>query len=148
MSTTSTCRGREHDLIGIADSGTLGTVGAKEIQYPSIFRSREFLETFRGAIITTRRQTDCLLSELCELRAEAEHSALQCCRLQLDLSELIKRGNGLFGSAEQSGSVGVVRFNCARLGYLHHSNEAALLQHLDELLEIARTSLEIKRETI
>ena len=42
-----------------------------------------------------------------------------CCRLQLDLSELLKRGNGLFGSAEQTGSLGVVTLNCARLGYLH-----------------------------
>ena len=71
-----------------------------------------------------------------------------CCRLQLDLSELLKRGNGLFGSAEQTGSVGVVTLNCARLGYLHRGDETALLQHLDELLEIARTSLEIKRKTI
>ena len=71
-----------------------------------------------------------------------------CCRLQLDLSELLKRGNGLFGSAEQTGSVGVVTLNCARLGYLHRGDEAALLQRLDELLEIARTSLEIKRKVI
>lgn len=42
-----------------------------------------------------------------------------CCRLQLDLRELLKRGNGLFGSAEQTGSIGVVTVNCARLGYLY-----------------------------
>ncbi|MDE3207780.1 MAG: ribonucleoside triphosphate reductase, partial [Pseudomonadota bacterium] len=42
-----------------------------------------------------------------------------CCRLQLDLRELLKRGNGLFGSAEQTGSIGVVTINCARLGYLN-----------------------------
>ncbi len=42
-----------------------------------------------------------------------------CCRLQLDLRELLKRGNGLFGSAEQTGSLGVVTINCARLGYRH-----------------------------
>ena len=36
-----------------------------------------------------------------------------CCRLQLDLRELLKRGNGLFGSAEQTGSLGVVTINCA-----------------------------------
>ena len=71
-----------------------------------------------------------------------------CCRLQLDLSELLKRGNGLFGSAEQTGSVGVVTINCARLGYLHRGDEAALMARLDELLEIARTSLEIKRKVI
>ncbi|ABD89057.1 Ribonucleoside-triphosphate reductase, anaerobic [Rhodopseudomonas palustris BisB18] len=71
-----------------------------------------------------------------------------CCRLQLDLGELLKRGNGLFGSAEQTGSTGVVTVNCARLGYLHKSDEAALFARLDELLQIARTSLEIKRKVI
>lgn len=40
-----------------------------------------------------------------------------CCRLQLDLRELIKRGNGLFGSAEMTGSIGVVTLNLARIGY-------------------------------
>ena len=54
-----------------------------------------------------------------------------CCRLQLDLRELLKRGNGLFGSAEQTGSLGVVTINCARLGYLHRGDETALLAALD-----------------
>jgi ribonucleoside-triphosphate reductase len=71
-----------------------------------------------------------------------------CCRLQLDLRELLKRGNGLFGSAEQTGSVGVVTLNCARLGHLYQGDEAALLRRVDELLEIGRTSLEIKRKVI
>ena len=71
-----------------------------------------------------------------------------CCRLQLDLRELLKRGNGLFGSAEQTGSVGVVTLNCARLGYLYRNDEAALFRRLDELLELARQSLEVKRKVI
>ncbi len=71
-----------------------------------------------------------------------------CCRLQLDLRELLKRGNGLFGSAEQTGSLGVVTINCARLGYLHKGDEPALSRRLDELIEIARNSLEIKRKVI
>lgn len=71
-----------------------------------------------------------------------------CCRLQLDLRELLKRGNGLFGSAEQTGSIGVVTVNCARLGYVHAGDEPALLARLDELVEYARTSLELKREVI
>jgi len=71
-----------------------------------------------------------------------------CCRLQLDLRELLKRGNGLFGSAEQTGSVGVVTINCARLGYLARGDETRLFSRLDALLEIARTSLEIKRKEI
>ena len=71
-----------------------------------------------------------------------------CCRLQLDLRELLKRGNGLFGSAEQTGSLGVVTINCARLGHLWRGDEAALLADLDRLLELGKTSLEIKRATI
>ncbi|AGW94713.1 ribonucleoside triphosphate reductase [Ralstonia pickettii DTP0602] len=71
-----------------------------------------------------------------------------CCRLQLDLRELLKRGNGLFGSAEQTGSVGVVTINCARLGYLHHGDEAALLQALDRLLALGRDVLEEKRRVV
>jgi ribonucleoside-triphosphate reductase len=71
-----------------------------------------------------------------------------CCRLQLDLRELLKRGNGLFGSAEQTGSIGVVTINCARLGDLHRGDEAALFRRMDQLLELARTSLEIKRKVI
>ena len=71
-----------------------------------------------------------------------------CCRLRLDLTELKKRGGGLFGSAEQTGSIGVVTINCARLGYVHKGNEADLYKRLDELLELAKTSLEIKRKTI
>jgi ribonucleoside-triphosphate reductase len=71
-----------------------------------------------------------------------------CCRLQLDLRELLKRGNGLFGSAEQTGSVGVVTLNCARLGYLFRGDEAGLYRRLDQLLDLARNSLETKRKVI
>ena len=71
-----------------------------------------------------------------------------CCRLQLDLRELLKRGNGLFGSAEQTGSVGVVTVNGARLGYRFAGSEAGMLGRLDELLTLAKTSLEMKRKFV
>ncbi|HVL44971.1 MAG TPA: ribonucleoside triphosphate reductase [Acidovorax sp.] len=71
-----------------------------------------------------------------------------CCRLQLDLRELLKRGNGLFGSAEQTGSLGVVTINCARLGYLHAGDETALFAALDRLMELGKQSLETKRKLI
>nr|WP_298522151.1 ribonucleoside triphosphate reductase [uncultured Halomonas sp.] len=71
-----------------------------------------------------------------------------CCRLQLDLSELLKRGNGLFGSAEQTGSLGVVTINCARLGHRFAGDKAGLYEELDRLMELARDSLELKRERI
>ncbi|MDA8119447.1 MAG: ribonucleoside triphosphate reductase [Gammaproteobacteria bacterium] len=71
-----------------------------------------------------------------------------CCRLQLDLRELLKRGNGLFGSAEQTGSIGVVTLNAARLGYRHKGDEAALMARVDQLCAIARDSLEVKRKAV
>ncbi|MBN1676518.1 MAG: ribonucleoside triphosphate reductase [Kiritimatiellae bacterium] len=71
-----------------------------------------------------------------------------CCRLQLDLTQLLKRGNGLFGSAEQTGSIGVVTINCARLGYVHKGDKAALFARLDHLLDLAKSSLEIKRKEV
>ncbi|WP_229721749.1 ribonucleoside triphosphate reductase [Marinobacterium nitratireducens] len=71
-----------------------------------------------------------------------------CCRLQLDLRQLLMRGNGLFGSAEQTGSIGVVTINCARLGHRFAGDREGLYRHLDRLLELARDSLELKRRTI
>ncbi len=71
-----------------------------------------------------------------------------CCRLQLDLGELLKRGNGLFGSAEQTGSIGVVTINCARLGHTCKADKVKLYKQLDNLLKLAKNSLEIKRKEI
>lgn len=68
-----------------------------------------------------------------------------CCRLQLDLRELQKRGNGLFGSAEMTGSLGVVTINMARLGYLYKGDKISLMARLEVLLEIAKSTLEKKR---
>lgn len=68
-----------------------------------------------------------------------------CCRLQLDLRELLKRGNGLFGSAELTGSIGVVTLNCARLGYLYRGDEEGLLARVDELVALAVETLERRR---
>lgn len=84
------------------------------------------------------------------LNSELEPNQVRsmCCRLQLDVRELLKRGGGLFGSAEQTGSLGVVTINCARLGYLYKNDLRGLYQRLDQLLEMAKDSLEVKRKTI
>lgn len=71
-----------------------------------------------------------------------------CCRLQLDLRELLKRGNGLFGSAEMTGSIGVVTINMARLGYLYEGNKEELFRRLDYLMELSKSTLEKKRKFI
>lgn len=69
-----------------------------------------------------------------------------CCRLQLNLKELRKKNGGLFGAGDSTGSIGVVTINLPRLGYLNRGNKKKLLEALDNLLILAKDSLEIKRE--
>lgn len=73
-----------------------------------------------------------------------------CCRLRLDLRELLKKGNGLFGSAEQTGSIGVVTLNMARIGYLfkdgYPGNFNDVKNHIKTLCTIAKDALEVKRK--
>ncbi|MBN1981218.1 MAG: ribonucleoside triphosphate reductase [Chitinivibrionales bacterium] len=70
-----------------------------------------------------------------------------CCRLQLDKRELRKRGGGLFGADEFTGSIGVVTINMPRIGYLS-SSEQDFFTFLDHQMNIAKESLEIKRKMI
>jgi len=70
-----------------------------------------------------------------------------CCRLQLDLRELRARGGGLFGSAEMTGSVGVVTLNFPRLGHLS-KDKKELFERLSRLMDIAKESLEVKRKVV
>lgn len=76
-----------------------------------------------------------------------EDALSMCCRLRLDLSELRKRGGGLFGSNPLTGSIGVVTINLPRIGYLSKTKEE-FKERLLKLTEIAKTSLEIKRKMI
>jgi anaerobic ribonucleoside-triphosphate reductase len=65
--------------------------------------------------------------------------------LQLDLRELMKRGNGLFGSAEMTGSIGVVTLNMARLGHRYKGDMLGLIQETERLMTLAKSTLEKKR---
>jgi len=71
-----------------------------------------------------------------------------CCRLRLDVRELLKRGGGLFGSAEKTGSIGVVTINLSRLGYLNKGDREGLFRDLEKLMNMGREVLEIKRRVI
>lgn len=68
-----------------------------------------------------------------------------CCRLQLDKRELRKKGGGLFGADAQTGSIGVVTINMARLGYLCKGDKKLLIKKLTHLMELAKNTLEKKR---
>lgn len=70
-----------------------------------------------------------------------------CCRLRLDKRELRKRGGGLFGSDEFTGSLGVVTINLPQIGYLAKTQEE-FFKRLDYLMDLAKESLCIKRKVI
>ena len=78
---------------------------------------------------------------------DPEDARSMCCRLRIDNRELRKRGGGLFGSNPLTGSIGVVTVNLARIGY-ESLNKIEFLNRLDELLLLARDSLEIKRKVL
>ncbi|MFC1623063.1 ribonucleoside triphosphate reductase [Patescibacteria group bacterium] len=67
-----------------------------------------------------------------------------CCRLRLDNRELRKRGGGLFGANPMTGSIGVVTINLPRIGYAAKDQEEFFKQ-LDDLMDLAKESLEAKR---
>ena len=70
-----------------------------------------------------------------------------CCRLQLDKRELRKRGGGLFGSDEFTGSIGVVTINLPRIGYTARTREEFFTE-LDRLVDLAAESLSTKRKVV
>jgi ribonucleoside-triphosphate reductase (formate) len=78
---------------------------------------------------------------------DPEDARSMCCRLRLDNRELYKRGGGLFGANPLTGSVGVVTINLPRIGYLA-KDKKEFYSRLDKLMDLAKESLEIKRELI
>ncbi|MDD4839680.1 MAG: ribonucleoside triphosphate reductase [Clostridia bacterium] len=76
-----------------------------------------------------------------------EDAVSMCCRLRLDVTELRKRGGGLFGSNPLTGSIGVVTINLPRVGYTAKT-EAEFLEKIRDLAILGKTSLEIKRKII
>src|SRR5574344_2670518 len=76
-----------------------------------------------------------------------EDARSMCCRLRIDNRQLEYRGGGLFGSNPLTGSIGVVTINMPRIGF-QAKNEEEFLQILGSKMDIAKESLEIKRELL
>lgn len=76
-----------------------------------------------------------------------EDARSMCCRLRLDNRELYKRGGGLFGANPLTGSIGVVTINLPRIGYLSKTKKE-FFERLAQLMDLAKTSLEVKRKAI
>jgi ribonucleoside-triphosphate reductase len=70
-----------------------------------------------------------------------------CCRLRIDNRMLRKRGGGFFGANPLTGSIGVVTLNLPRIGYIA-KDEFDFFVKLEEMMNMARDSLEIKRKML
>lgn len=71
-----------------------------------------------------------------------------CCRLSINLKELSRKNGGLFGSGDSTGSIGVVTINLPRIAYLSSGNKKRFFKDLENILNLAKDSLEIKRKWI
>lgn len=71
-----------------------------------------------------------------------------CCRLRMDMTELVKKTGGRWASGASTGSIGVVEVNATRIGYLAKGSEKKFFERLDEVLNLCRDALEIKRKHI
>jgi len=76
-----------------------------------------------------------------------EDARSMCCRLRLSNRELRKRGGGLFGANPKTGSIGVVTINMPQIGHLA-KDDVSFFERLDDIMDLAKQSLSIKREII
>lgn len=92
---------------------------------------------------------------------DVEDARSMCCRLKLDNKKIkqrlkkiigeqkehqVRRG-GIFASNPMTGSIGVVTINLPRLAYLS-KDEEDFFNRLDEIIQISKTSLELKRKVV
>lgn len=70
-----------------------------------------------------------------------------CCRLNLNLRQLMSQPGNLWGKGDSTGSIGVVTINLNRLAFLA-KNKRHFFRLLSQYLDLAKKSLEIKRERV
>ncbi len=70
-----------------------------------------------------------------------------CCRLNLDMNELIKRPGHTFAAGDNTGSIGVVTLNLNRLAY-ESKTKQEFFDKINQYMLLAKDSLEIKRKII
>ncbi len=66
-----------------------------------------------------------------------------CCRLRLDLREMIKKSGGLFGAGDKTGSIGVVTLNLPKMAYIAKNRDFKLLERYDIAIPENATEREI-----
>jgi len=74
-----------------------------------------------------------------------------CCRLNLNLNQLMNQPGSLWGKGDSTGSIGVVTINLNRLAFLtkdKKQKKKEFFKLLEEYMQLAKESLEKKRELI
>lgn len=71
-----------------------------------------------------------------------------CCRLQMDMTELVKKTGGRWATGASTGSIGVIDINLPRIGYKTKGSKNKFMNELDKMLDIAKEGLESKRELV
>ena len=104
-------------------------------------------EYFEGLWEITARYGIPYFSNFVNSNMKPEDARSMCCRLRIDNRELLRRGGGLFGANPLTGSIGVVTINMPRIGYLAR-DEDDFIERLENLMELAKESLEIKRKIL
>ncbi|MDR2735702.1 MAG: ribonucleoside triphosphate reductase [Puniceicoccales bacterium] len=117
---------------------------------PTINLSKNFdwdSEVLKGLWEMTSKYGIPYFSNFINSDMKPEDTRSMCCRLRIDNTQLERRGGGLFGANPLTGSVGVVTINLPRIAYLAGS-EAEFFARLRVLMDLARDSLEIKRDLL
>jgi ribonucleoside-triphosphate reductase len=71
-----------------------------------------------------------------------------CCRLRLDMRELQNKTGGLFGAAENTGSIGVLTVNLPAIAYRTKGDKEAFFKDLSHVMDVGYAQLEEKRKVI
>lgn len=130
-----------------------GDANGRGFQYPiptySITRDFDWSETENNRLLfeMTSKYGTPYFSNYVNSELNPSDVRSMCCRLRLDLRELRRKSGGFFGSGENTGSVGVVTVNMARIAYLS-DNEEAFISRLDKMMNIAARSLDVKRKVL
>ena len=146
---------KEMDMVNKAFIETMieGDANGRGFQYPiptySITRDFDWSETENNRLLfeMTAKYGTPYFSNYINSDMQPSDVRSMCCRLQLDKRELRRRGGGLFGADEFTGSIGVVTINMPQIGYLAN-NEEEFYKRLDYLMELAKESLCTKRKVI
>lgn len=131
--------------VNITEDFVWTTAGAEEMLRNTTKFGNSYFQNFLGSQYITDEKGNKVRNPNA---SRPEDIRSMCCRLKIDLLELKKRGNGLFGSAELTGSLGVVTINMARLGYKYKKHSGTLKKKILELVDVAVEILQKRRAFI